>query len=85
MISGTEIKEFRNLRGVSLRDVAKALKDTDKSLSAQFIGQIENEQKSMNEDNYKKIILGINLAFAKKTLGNKTEDNEDSGVNEDGE
>jgi hypothetical protein len=82
MLTGKEIRDFRELRLLSLRDVEKALKANskdDKSLSAQFIGQVETGAKAMNEENYRLIIKGINLAFAekcKKQLENNKADTE---------
>lgn len=71
MLTGMEIRNFRNLRSLSLSDVEKALKSNaketgDKGLSKQFIGQVETGVKEMNEENYKKIIYGINKAFFDK-------------------
>lgn len=64
MITPEEIREFRELRNLSLRDVAMYCK-----ISPQLIGQIENRQKKLNHENYKEIINGINLAFAAKQRG----------------
>ena len=62
MITGKEFKEIRNLKGLSLRDVAKFC-----DVSAQLIGQIENDQKAFTENNYKQIINALNLATIAKT------------------
>lgn len=63
---GRDLKEYRNMRMLTLREVADALKGREKTLTNQFISQVENEQKPLNEENYRTIIDGINLAFAKK-------------------
>lgn len=64
MITPKEIQEIRKFKGLSLRDVAKYC-----NVSAQFIGQVENNQKKLNSYNYKEIIKGINLAFAALQCG----------------
>lgn len=64
MITPQEIREIRQFKGLSLRDVAKYC-----NVSAQFIGQIENEQKALNQSNYTEIINGINLAYADLVSG----------------
>lgn len=60
-----EIREFRELRGLSLRQVAKYC-----DISPQLIGQIETEVKKITEYNYKQLIDGINKAFAAKQSEN---------------
>lgn len=61
MISAKEIREFREMRGLSLRDVAKYC-----SLTPQLIGQVETGTRNLTLENYKEIIDGINKAhFAK--------------------
>lgn len=61
MISAKEIREFREIRGLSLREVAKYC-----SISAQLIGQVETGTRNLTLENYKEIIDGINKAhFAK--------------------
>lgn len=61
MITGKEIREWRELRGLSLRDVAKFCE-----VSPQLIGQCETNKKGLTDFNYKEIVKGINLAFAAK-------------------
>ncbi|SDN46960.1 helix-turn-helix domain-containing protein [Acetanaerobacterium elongatum] len=61
MITPRQIREIRELKGLSLRDVAKYC-----DVSAQLIGQVETEVKSLTEENYKQIIDGINKAYAAK-------------------
>lgn len=61
MITSEQIREIREFKELSLRDVAKYC-----DVSAQLIGQIENGKKSLTESNYKEIIKGINLAYAEK-------------------
>ena len=57
MITGSQLREIRELRGLSLRAVAKFC-----NLSPQLIGQIETGQKNFTENNYKQIIDALNLA-----------------------
>lgn len=64
MITGQEFKEIRELKGLSLRDIAKFCE-----VSPQLIGQIENDKKAFTENNYKQIITAMNLAFAAKQNG----------------
>lgn len=61
MITGKEFKEIRELKGLSLRDIAKFCE-----VSPQLIGQIENDKKAFTTNNYKQIIDALNLAFADK-------------------
>lgn len=61
MLTGREIRAFRELRGLSLRQVAKFC-----TVSPQFIGQAETEQKPLAYDTYKDIIQAINLATVEK-------------------
>ena len=64
MITGKEFREIRELKDLSLRDVAKFC-----DISPQLIGQIETEQKAFTENNYKQIILAMNLATVAKANG----------------
>ena len=61
MITGKEIREWRELRGLSLRDVAKFCE-----VSPQLIGQCETGKKYLTDYNYEQIVSGINKAFAAK-------------------
>lgn len=61
MLSGKEIREFREMRGLSLREVAESCE-----LSAQLIGQVETSVKNVTNENHKEIIKGINIATVKK-------------------
>lgn len=61
MITPKQIREIRELKGLSLRDVAKCC-----DVSAQLVGQVETGVKPITEFNYKQIISGINKAFANK-------------------
>ena len=62
MLSGKEIREFREMRGLSLREVSESCE-----LSAQLIGQVETNVKNVTPENHKEIIKGINVATVKKT------------------
>ena len=64
VITGKEFREIREYKGLSLRDVAKFC-----FVSPQLIGQIETEQKYFTENNYKQIILAMNLATVAKANG----------------
>ena len=61
MLSGKEIREFREMRGLSLREVAECCE-----LSAQLIGQVETGVKNVTAENHKEIVKGINVATVKK-------------------
>ena len=61
MITATQIREIRELKGLSLRDVAKFCE-----VSPQLIGQVETGVKIITPYNYQQIISGINKAFAAK-------------------
>lgn len=65
MFSRYDLKEYRLMSGLSLRDVARYC-----DISAQLIGQVENGEKNMTENNYKEIINGINRA--KQSIANGT-------------
>ena len=64
MITGNQFKEIREYKGLSLRDVAKFC-----DVSAQLIGQIENNKKVFTENNYQQIIDAMNLATVAKANG----------------
>jgi transcriptional regulator with XRE-family HTH domain len=64
VITGKQLKEIREYKGLSLRDVAKFC-----NVSPQLIGQIENNKKVFTDNNYKQIIDAMNLAFAAKQNG----------------
>ena len=64
MITGKQFKEIREYKGLSLRDVAKFC-----DVSAQLIGQIENNKKVFTENNYQQIIDAMNLATVAKANG----------------
>jgi Helix-turn-helix. len=64
MLTGREIRAFRELRGLSLRQVAKFC-----TVSPQFIGQVETEQKPLAYDTYKDIISAINKATVERDNG----------------
>lgn len=65
MITPEQIREFRELRGLSLRDVAKFCE-----VSPQLIGQVETNVKPITQYNYEQIISGINKASAAKQSNN---------------
>lgn len=64
MITGKQLREIREYRELSLRDVAKFC-----DVSPQLIGQIENGKKYFTDNNYQQIIDAMNLAFAAKQNG----------------
>ena len=64
MITGNEFKQIRELKGLSLRDIAKFC-----DVSAQLIGMIENNKRNFTDDTYKQIITAMNLATAAKANG----------------
>lgn len=70
MITPEEIHEIREFKGLSLRDIAKYC-----DISPQLVGQIENGQKNLTEQNYTEIIKGINLAYAALQSGELNKEN----------
>ena len=64
MITGKQLREIREYRELSLRDVAKFC-----DVSPQLIGQIEQGKKYFTENNYQQIIDAMNVAFAEKQAG----------------
>lgn len=61
MLSGKELRDYRELRGLSLREVADYC-----DVSFQLIGQVENGQKDVTEHNHREITNGINCAYFAK-------------------
>lgn len=57
MLSGQDLKDYRLLKGLSLRDVARYC-----NITAQMIGQAENGVWGLTESTYREIIKGINGA-----------------------
>jgi len=64
VITGKEFREIRELKDLSLRDIAKFC-----DVSPQLIGQIEQDKKHFTENNYKQIIDAMNLATVAKANG----------------
>jgi len=63
MLNRVQLKNYRQLRGLSTRDVAFYCE-----ISQPLITQIENGDRDLTPYNYKEIISGINKAYhAKKT------------------
>lgn len=57
MLSGIDLKDYRLLRNLSLRDVARYC-----DVTAQMIGQVETGVCGLTEDTYREIVKGINGA-----------------------
>lgn len=57
MLSGQDLKDYRLLKGLSLRDVARYC-----NITAQMIGQAENGVWGLTESTYREIVKGINGA-----------------------
>ena len=64
MLNRQQLKEYRELRGLSTRDVASYCK-----ISQPLIVQIENGDKEVTEYNHNEITKGINAAYAAKKTG----------------
>ena len=58
MLSAKELKDYRLLRNLSLRDVARYC-----NVSAQMIGSIERYEYTLTENTYREIVKGINAAY----------------------
>ena len=64
MLNRQQLRDYRQLRGLSTRDVAFYCE-----LSQPMIVQIENGTKPLTEYNYIQFITGINNAYSAKRLG----------------
>lgn len=64
MLNRQQLKEYRQLRGLSTRDVAFYCE-----LSQPMISQIENGVRPLTEYNYEQFISGINNAYAAVRTG----------------
>lgn len=67
MLSAKELKDYRLLRNLSLRDVARYC-----NVSAQMIGSIERYEYTLTEKTYREIVKGINAAY--QAMVNRTFD-----------
>lgn len=64
MLNRQQLKEYRQLRGLSTRDVASYCK-----ISQPLIVQIENGDREITEYNHKEITNGIIAAYTAKKIG----------------
>ena len=64
MLSRKQLKEYRELRGLSLRDVSNYC-----DITHMMISMIENGERDLTERCYKEIVKGINGAYAAKKAG----------------
>ena len=64
MLNRQQIKEYRQLRGLTTRDVAAYCE-----ISQPLIVQVENGTKDVTKYNHDEILKGINAAFAAKKMG----------------
>lgn len=64
VITGKQFKEIREYKGLSLRDIAKFC-----DVSAQLIGQIENDKRNFTKENYQQLIDAMNIASAAQQKG----------------
>lgn len=64
MLNRQQLREYRELRGLSTRDVAFYC-----DLAQPTIVQVENGDKAITENNYWQIVNGINAAYAAKKNG----------------
>ena len=64
MLSRKQLKEYRELRQLSLREVANHC-----DISHMMIQYIEQGERDLTERCYKEIIKGINAAYAEKKAG----------------
>ena len=67
ILTKEELKRYRKLRGLSLRDVAAYC-----DVSAMLISEVENGIRYVTEYNHKQIVDGINKAYAAKMNGTFT-------------
>lgn len=71
MLSRFDLKEYRLLRNLSLRDVARYC-----DVSFELIGQVERGEVSVTKYNHEQIIKGINGASQAKVRGTFETDKE---------
>lgn len=64
MLNRKQIKEYRQLRGLTTRDVAAYCE-----ISQPLIVQVENGTKDVTKYNHDEILKGINAAYAAKKMG----------------
>lgn len=64
MLNRQQLKEYRELRGLSTRDVASYCE-----ISQPLIVQIENGDKEITEYNHNEFTKGVNAAYAAKRTG----------------
>lgn len=64
MLNRQQLKEYREIRGLSTRDVAAYCE-----ISQPLIVQIENGDREITEYNHNEITKGINAAYAAKRIG----------------
>ena len=64
MLNRKQLKNYREMRGLSTRDVAAYCQ-----ISQPLIVQIENGNKEVTEYNHNEITKGINAAYAAKRTG----------------
>lgn len=64
MLNRQQLKEYREMRGLSTRDVAAYC-----AISQPLIVQIENGDREITEYNHTEITNGINAAYAAKKTG----------------
>lgn len=69
MLSRYDLKDYRLLKGLSLRDVARYC-----DVSAQMIGSVERGEYALTESTYKEIVKGINGAAQAVFRGTFDED-----------
>lgn len=71
MLSALDLKEYRLLKNLSLRDVARYC-----DVSAQMIGQAETGVCGLTESTYREIVKGINAASQSMARGEFESDKE---------
>lgn len=64
MLNRTQLKRYRELRGLSTRDVASYC-----DISQPLIVQVENGEKDVTRYNHDEIVKGINTAYKAKQDG----------------
>lgn len=64
MLSGSDLRDYRSISGLSLRDVARYC-----NITAQMIGAVERGEYNLTESTYQEIVKGINTAKQRITEG----------------
>ncbi|MEA4899405.1 MAG: helix-turn-helix transcriptional regulator [Christensenellaceae bacterium] len=63
MLTASDLRDFRQNRGLSLRDVSAGITLCGNEMSAMYISYIENGQRHLSKETHDIIVAGINRAY----------------------